>query len=538
VKPERIEELLRSQPPDEPMYHAELQLDAQGSRGARSRVRGRGPIAVALNMATVIAVVVGAVFVGLVVGQLAAIRTVGPSPSATPSETPEASLPIGVIPWINATPAPSPTPEPTPDPLSLPECTSADLALDAGGWGGATGSLAGGAVVINVSSNPCRVGGRPALGLFAKKGDAIAGGGAAESGTAGDAVVLSPGGVASIITVWSNWCGAPPPRPLFLSLSLANGGGHLAAMIREIGPSSADEVPRCDAPGAGSTIGVPLPFSAPEPSAGGYQPQACRADELAAYSGDWGAALGTSYTTLVVLNVGGFDCLLETAPSLEVRDADGRMLAVAQSEPPPSSASTSMLSSGWAAVTRLAFANWCSTPPALPLQLDLVIGSTQVKVAARSEIPVPACMSTPQTPPTFAYDGPLAVPGSPVAPEPNPIDTLPLSVVLSPLATTAPGATLEYTVTLTNVSAYDKPLNLAAECPDYTERLFLPNGQAAIETHLVLNCQPAGWLEAHASLTFAMRLPVPADAQAGTATLVWLLGERGAGVKATFQVGP
>jgi hypothetical protein len=539
VKLERIEELLRSQPPGEPDYRGELRLDAHATGAARSPVRWRGPFAAALYTATVIAVVVGAVFVGLVIGQLAAKPTVGPSASIPPGETPQASLPLGVIPWIDATPAPSPTQEPTPDPMSLPECTADELALAAGGWGGATGSLAGGAVVINVSPNPCRVGGKPALALFAKKGDAIARSVAAESGMGADAVVLPPGGVAGVIIVWSNWCGDPPTLPLFLRLTLHDGRGELSATIRAMGPGLLDAVPRCDAPGGVSTIGVPLPFSAPEPSMGGYQPQACAADELAAYSGDWGPALGTFYTTLVVLNVGGFDCLLETAPALELRDANGGLLPVAQSESPPVSASTLMLPSGWAAVTRLAFADWCSTPPALPLQLDLVIGSSRVKVESRADVPVPACMSAPQSPPpTFAYDVPLAVPGGPVAPEPNPIDTLPVSVVLSPLPTTAPGANLEYTVTLTNISAYDKPLNLATECPDYTARLFLPNALAAIDTHLVLNCQAAGWLEAHASVTFAMRLPIPADAQAGTATLVWLLGERGAGMKATFQVGP
>jgi hypothetical protein len=33
-----------------------------------------------------------------------------------------------------------------------------------------------------------------------------------------------------------------------------------------------------------------------------------------------------------------------------------------------------------------------------------------------------------------------------------------------------------------------------------------------------------------------MRLPIPADAPSGTASLVWLLGTRGSGAKATFEI--
>jgi len=115
---------------------------------------------------------------------------------------------------------------------------------------------------------------------------------------------------------------------------------------------------------------------------------------------------------------------------------------------------------------------------------------------------------------------------------------MPVSVAVSPLPATTRGGTLESTVTVTNMSPYDKPLNLAALCPDYTERLFPPNGGTVIETHLALNCQPAGWLAAKESVTFAMRLRVPTDSSIGTATLVWQLGARGPGAKATFLVTP
>ena len=131
----------------------------------------------------------------------------------------------------------------------------------------------------------------------------------------------------------------------------------------------------------------------------------------------------------------------------------------------------------------------------------------------------------------------MPVPGT-TTPEPDPVDTLPIDVTISPLPRTPTGGTLEYTVTLTNVSAYEKPLNLAAFCPTYTERLFLPGAGAAIDTQLALNCGPAGVLEPNASATFAMRLPIPADATSGTASLTWQLGTRGPAAKASFEIGP
>jgi hypothetical protein len=93
-------------------------------------------------------------------------------------------------------------------------------------------------------------------------------------------------------------------------------------------------------------------------------------------------------------------------------------------------------------------------------------------------------------------------------------------------------------VTLTNESAYDKPINLGFLCPSYVERLFLPGSPTGIETPLALNCAVASWLAGGASETFEMRLPIPPDASAGTATLVWQLGHQGPGDKVTFMIGP
>jgi hypothetical protein len=535
MKIERIEALLRSQPPDEPTDREGLALPPRLIRATSGHVQERRPFT---RGARVLSVLVGFVALAVAMRLVIAGPTVGPSPTTSPNPSPTSALPRGVIPWIDATPTPSPTPEATPQPASLPACTAADLVLIANGWGGATGSLAGGASVINLSSNPCTVGGRPAIELRDSRGAAIVHSGPAEAPSPADLVVLQPGGVAGVITVWMNWCGAPPARPLKLQLALPRAAGELAVTISETGPSGQNEVPRCDSPDQVSTFGVPLPFAPPDPSQGGYAPHDCRADELSAYLSNWGAAAGTSYANLVVVNADSFDCLLGSSPALELRDATGRRIIVAQSEPLPVSKSTILLPPGWAAFVRLGYSDWCTPAPELPLRANLVIGAAELRVRTTSDIPVPPCMAAPATPPpTLFYDGTLAIPGAPLAPEPDPTDSLPIDVKLTALPSTRPGGTLDYTVTLTNVSAYNKPLNLAALCPTYTERLLLPNRQA-IETRLSLNCDPVGVLEANAPVTLAMRLSIPADAPTGVATLVWQLGERGPAAKSTFVVGP
>jgi len=531
---ERIESVLRAGPPDEPPYRGELLLGPRIVPATRGPVRGGRPVAGALAGIALAAVLFGLIVA--VVGPLAAVPSNGPSASPAATGTPEASPPLAAIPWIDATPPPPPTPEPTADPRLLPACASGDLVLEAQGWGGATGSQAGGASVFNISSNPCTVAGKPGIELLDRRGDVIATGRGPDAPAASALVVLPTGASAGVITVWSNWCGNPPSRPLRIRLSLPAAGGELTTTIHEddfTGPSS---LPRCDSPDSASTFGVPVEFEPPEPSSGGYQPEACGVDALAAYLGAWGAAAGTSYANLVVLNHGHVDCLFKTSATIELRDANGRTVSVAASEP---TAPIVLLPPGWAASATIGYSDWCTPPPALPLRADLVIGADRVAVVARTPIPVPACMSAPATPPPgMFFEKPFVVPGSPAPPEPDPVDTLPIDVTISPLPRTPPGGTLEYTVTLRNVSAYDKPLNLAAFCPTYTQRLFLPGAGAALETQLALNCGPAGVLEPNASATFAMRLPIPRDAASGTASLTWQLGARGPAAKASFEIGP
>jgi hypothetical protein len=534
MKPEQIEEQLRSRPPDEPAYRRELVLGPRLIRATAAKSAARESAPRALLAAAALAAVIGLVVVPLVVGPLGRLRT-SPPPSATPLATSRSSSELGLVPWIDATPTPAPTPEPTPDPRTLPVCTADDVAIAAGGWGGATGSLVGGVAAIHLGGDPCILTGKPGVSLLDARGSVIATANGTGSVSGSPLVVLPAGGVASVTLVWSNSCGAAPARPLTVKVTLPGDEREVAATVRETGPGSAGSVPRCDSPAAGPSLGVPAEFAGPEPSSGGYEPEACAAADLGAYLGRWGGALGSDYANLALLNTSSFDCLLPTSPTVEIRDATGkRMLA---SEPWPSGSRTVLLPSGWAASVFLAYSNWCTPPPAMPLHADIVLGSGRVSVEAASGISVPACMTGSGTPPpSLLYTGPLTVPGAPIAPEPDPTDSLPIAVVFSALPTTQPGATLEYTVTLANISAYDKPINLAASCPSYSERLMFPGSAVPSVTTLRLNCESAGVLEPGVPKVFSMRLPIAADAPLGTATLVWQLGERGPSMKAAVTI--
>jgi hypothetical protein len=89
--------------------------------------------------------------------------------------------------------------------------------------------------------------------------------------------------------------------------------------------------------------------------------------------------------------------------------------------------------------------------------------------------------------------------------------------ISTPQPTVRAGATLSYFVTVRNASGEDYPLT---PCPDYAEDL------TAVKTagwFYQLNCSPAGAVRAGASVTFQMRLDVPANAPAGATTLLWQL---------------
>jgi hypothetical protein len=166
----------------------------------------------------------------------------------------------------NATPAPTtpPSSSPTPQvvPSGTPACTTAHVRIEAG-WEGATGSLAGVVVVTNTGSSACVLAGPPHAQLRAD--------GAAIDVTIttyrslqvdqpqdAPPVLLEPGGQAQASLNWSNWCGAQLGK-IDVLVTLPDGSGPVQAS--DLGPGQvAGLAPRCDAPDAGSTLGV-FPFA-------------------------------------------------------------------------------------------------------------------------------------------------------------------------------------------------------------------------------------------------------------------------------------
>jgi hypothetical protein len=99
-----------------------------------------------------------------------------------------------------------------------------------------------------------------------------------------------------------------------------------------------------------------------------------------------------------------------------------------------------------------------------------------------------------------------------------------------------PGQDLVYIVTLTNHGRQTLSLS---PCPSYTEHLTEVNGPntATSRSTYLLNCQMAGQVPAGGSLSFQMKLHVPAQWSPGPAKLLWNLevaGQPAAG--STLQV--
>jgi len=121
-------------------------------------------------------------------------------------------------------------------------CSASDLDASAG-WQGATGSMLGGVVFTNRSSDPCLLTGRPVVQIVDGQGEplpVVQTIGRDES--PGVLVIVQPQEQAfASIHWWPQWCQPSPVPPLTLHLRLP-GGSELVAPVRNGG------TPRCDAP--------------------------------------------------------------------------------------------------------------------------------------------------------------------------------------------------------------------------------------------------------------------------------------------------
>lgn len=126
--------------------------------------------------------------------------------------------------------------------------------------------------------------------------------------------------------------------------------------------------------------------------------------------------------------------------------------------------------------------------------------------------------------------------GLPKVPRPSP-----LTARITAAATARPGEDFWYKVTLTNPTASAFVLR---PCPAYEEYVFpipprrqtLRPGQFVVR-NCHLNCADAGEIGAHSSVTFQMRLQLPAGLPVGwPAKFVWLMHGGGPGASAPLRI--
>lgn len=258
-----------------------------------------------------------------------------------------------------------------------------------------------------------------------------------------------------------------------------------------------------------------VPPLRPRPAAV-YPP--CRARQLAGRPGRGGPAAGTVHQEVRLTNRSDRSCTLSGGPTAVtgVRLAGGTttLTRVARGDGfnlvGPGPANLRPGQSGW---VTLSYGDGC---PALTSggkagyrTLFIVLDGGRVRI----EFPVALNLVCGLVASRF---------GAP--PPPPPSSKSPLNVLTATVAmpaTLSAGATASYTVTLRNHSG--APVRLAP-CPSYTEYLGVFSGPGKLlylARHYYLNCAAIRRIPAHGSVTFAMRIPVPAGA--GQAKLDWQL---------------
>jgi hypothetical protein len=141
---------------------------------------------------------------------------------------------------------------------SPPPCTPSQLRAK-GSWQGVQGgSMGGGFYFTNTSASVCSLLGRPRLELSDQSGRAlrIAQGGAAFGPEATPTTVVLPvrgTDAAWVQIVWGNWC---RPLPGNVTVRVTLPASDTPISVLPDGPNAFTGAPRCDAPNAGSGIGV------------------------------------------------------------------------------------------------------------------------------------------------------------------------------------------------------------------------------------------------------------------------------------------
>jgi Protein of unknown function (DUF4232) len=262
---------------------------------------------------------------------------------------------------------------------------------------------------------------------------------------------------------------------------------------------------------------APASVPPPQPRPAAFYPP-CRAWQLAGRAGRGGPAAGTVYQEVRLTNRSDRSCTLSGGPTavtgIRVTGGTTTLTRVARGDGfnlvGPGPANLRPGQSGW---VTLSYGDGClaitSGGKADYRTLFIVLDGGRVGV----EFPVPLNLVCGLEASRFGAQPP------PPAGSRSPLNVLTATVAVP--ATFRAGTTASYTVTLRNHSG--APVRLAP-CPSYTEYLGLFSGPGRllyVARHYYLNCAAVRRIAAHVSVTFAMRIPVPAGG--GRAKLDWHL---------------
>ncbi len=315
-------------------------------------------------------------------------------------------------------------------------------------------------------------------------------------------------------------------------------------------PASIQATPRTSPaptkPNASSLAPAPSPSSpavvswadrpAPEyvgPTAQPYPTDArpCGPNDLKVSAGDVGAGLGNTNLPVAFVNISASTCLLNGEPTIGGLRSDGTLvpLPIADGSYFGDPGPTANIAPGGAAALNISGADAC--PAALS-------GKRQVYSNLRIGLPDGGSIDVG----AHGFD---TVCGVSVSRFGVPADTMPAAVPSSPLTaqisappTVVAGQVLAFTVTLTNPLSTDVTLN---PCPAYDE--FVGSGSTTVWVatvrHYYLSCDVAPTIPAGSSVTFEMRLVLPADQPGGMAKFGWdLQGGGGPWANAPLEVLP
>ena len=306
--------------------------------------------------------------------------------------------------------------------------------------------------------------------------------------------------------------GSPSPAPPVTSSGAPAG---TAAPSPETGM-----VPWVDRPAAAYVEPTPRPYPT--------DARPCGPVDLAVTVGAQGVAMGNTNLPVAFMNISDSPCVLSGYPTISGLRSNRTLVPLTVSEgsyfgdPGP----TANIARGAVGALNLSGADQCLTAQAgthltyPALRIGLPGGGSVDVRAAHFETICGVSVSR------------FGVPADEV---PDPVPPVsPLIATISAPTTAGPGQDLAYTVTLANPLGTDVPLN---PCPAYTE--FVGSGTETVWIATIrnyyLNCDTATSIPAGKSITFEMRLQLPADQPAGAAKFGWSI-QGGAGPSATADL--